>query len=107
MEGVTMFDLGTLAAVVAALVTVIGNAFSIEKRYRALLAIGIASILWFIPRDWGSELLVALIIGLTASGVYSQVKPRDNERELMRMQIREEEREAEEIRNQNNHRTPY
>ncbi|WP_051556289.1 hypothetical protein [Alkalihalobacterium bogoriense] len=107
MEGVTMLDLATVAAVVAALVTVIGNAFSIDKKYRALLAIGISSILWFIPREWGNELLVALVIGLTASGVYSQVKPRDNQDELLRMRIREEVRQEEEQRRRNDFDTPY
>ncbi|WP_052144735.1 hypothetical protein [Halalkalibacter okhensis] len=97
MQQVSMMDLATVSAVVAALVTVIGNAFSIEKQYRALLAIGIAGILWFIPREWGEQVLMALIIGLTASGVYSQVKPRDNANELMRMQLREELRKEQEI----------
>ncbi|MDT8859314.1 hypothetical protein N0O92_03645 [Alkalihalobacillus sp. MEB130] len=97
MQEVSMMDLATVSAVVAALVTVIGNAFGVEKQYRALLAIGIAGILWFIPREWGEQVLMALIIGLTASGVYSQVKPRDNENELMRMQLREEFRREQEI----------
>lgn len=104
-----MFDLATVSAVVAALVTVIGNAFSIDKRYRALLAIGIAGILWFIPREWGEQVVMALIIGLTASGVYSQVKPRDNQNELLRLQMREElrkESEAEQ-RRRNGDDTPY
>ncbi|WP_227936524.1 hypothetical protein [Alkalihalobacillus deserti] len=92
MDQVSMLDLATVSAVVAALVTVIGNAFDVEKKYRALLALGIAGILWFIPREWGEQVLMALIIGLMASGVYSQVKPRDNQNELMRMQIREEAR---------------
>ncbi len=85
-----MLDIATVSAVVAALVTVIGNVFGIDKRFRALLAIGVASILWFLPREWGEQVLMALIIGLTASGVYSQVKPRDNQNELMRMQVKEE-----------------
>ncbi|MBP3949839.1 hypothetical protein [Bacillus suaedae] len=109
MTEVSMFDLATVSAVVAALVTVIGNAFSIDKRYRALLAIGIAGILWFIPREWGEQVVMALIIGLTASGVYSQVKPRDNQNELMRLQMREElrnENEAEQ-RRRNGDDTPY
>ncbi|WP_332698086.1 hypothetical protein [Halalkalibacter lacteus] len=96
MDQVSMLDLATVSAVVAALVTVIGNAFGVEKQYRALLAIGIAGILWFIPREWGEQVLMALIIGLTASGVYSQVKPRDNENELMRMQLREDIRQEQE-----------
>ncbi|MCL7747880.1 hypothetical protein [Halalkalibacter alkaliphilus] len=97
MQQVSMLDLATVSAVVAALVTVIGNAFGIEKQYRALLAIGIAGILWFIPREWGEQVLMALIIGLTASGVYSQVKPRDNANELMKMQLREELRKEQEL----------
>lgn len=85
-----MLDIATVSAVVAALVTVIGNAFSIDKKYRALLAIGIAAVLWFLPREWGNQILMALIIGLTASGVYSQVKPRDNADELIRYEIKEQ-----------------
>ncbi|WP_088103897.1 hypothetical protein [Halalkalibacter urbisdiaboli] len=112
MQEVSMMDLATVSAVVAALVTVIGNAFGIEKKYRALVAIAIACILWFIPREWGEELLVALVIGLTASGVYSQVKPRDNQDELLRLQMREQIRQEEEEKrkqesNQENNRTPY
>jgi len=108
MQEISMLDLATVSAVVAALVTVFGNAFGIDKRFRALLAIAIAFILWFIPREWGEEVLMALIIGLTASGVYSQVKPRDNDNELLKMQIREEMRqEEEEKKNQNHHNTPY
>jgi len=91
-----MLDLATVSAVVAALVTVVGNAFGIQKQYRALLAIGFAGILWFIPREFGEQVLMALIIGLMASGVYSQVKPRDNQNELLRMQLREEAREEQE-----------
>ncbi|ARK31793.1 hypothetical protein [Halalkalibacter krulwichiae] len=97
MDQVSMLDLATVSAVVAALVTVVGNAFGIEKQYRALLAIGIAGILWFIPREWGEQVLMALIIGLTASGVYSQVKPRDNQNDLLRMQLREEMREEQQV----------
>ncbi|MFC0562052.1 hypothetical protein [Halalkalibacter alkalisediminis] len=92
MDQVSMLDLATVSAVVAALVTVLGNAFGVENKYRALLAIGIAGILWFIPREWGEQVLMALIIGLMASGVYSQVKPRDNQNELLKMEIREETR---------------
>ncbi|WP_216831562.1 hypothetical protein [Alkalihalobacterium elongatum] len=96
MDSISIMDLATVSAVVAALVTVVGNAFNIDKKYRALLAIGVACILWFIPSEWGNEVLVALVIGLTASGVYSQVKPRDNQNELLRMQMREEMREEQE-----------
>ncbi len=120
-----MMDLATVSAVVAALVTVVGNAFKIEKQYRALLAIGFAGILWFIPREWGEQVLTALIIGLTASGVYSQVKPRDNANELMRLQLQEDmrmeqemqeeqekqqkqkERERRRKKNENHEDTPY
>ncbi len=74
LQEISMLDLATVSAVVAALVTVVGNAFGIQKQYRALLAIGFAGILWFIPREFGEQVLMALIIGLMASGVYSQVK---------------------------------
>ncbi len=96
-----MLDIATVSAVVAALVTVVGNAFGIDKKYRALLAIAIASTLWFIPREWGEQVLMALIIGLTASGMYSQVKPRDNQNELLQLQMREQFRqEVEEKENE-------
>ncbi|MEB1807895.1 MAG: hypothetical protein LPK26_11510 [Bacillaceae bacterium] len=101
MDSISIMDLATVSAVVAALVTVVGNAFNIDKKYRALLAIGVACLLWFIPREWGNEVLVALVIGLTASGVYSQVKPRDNQNELLRMQMREEIREEQDQQRQN------
>lgn len=109
MDNISMVDLATVSAVVAALVTVFGNAFNVEKKYRAILAIGIASLLWFLPREWGNEILIALVIGLTASGVYSQVKPRDHSNELLRMQIKEELRLEEEQRRAQNNRndTPY
>ncbi|MRH44537.1 hypothetical protein GH741_17980 [Aquibacillus halophilus] len=67
--------LATISAIVAALVTVLGNAFKLQTRYRSLLAIGIAFVLVFIPSFLLNKVLTALIIGLTASGVYSQVKP--------------------------------
>ncbi|MFV8827674.1 hypothetical protein [Alkalihalobacterium sp. APHAB7] len=101
MDSISIMDLATVSAVVAALVTVVGNAFNIDKKYRALLAIGVACLLWFIPREWGNEVLVALVIGLTASGVYSQVKPRDNQNELLKMQMREEIREEQDQQRQN------
>lgn len=103
-----MLDLATVSAIVAALVTVIGNTFGVDRRYRALLAIGIACILWFLPREWGDQILMALVIGLTASGVYSQVKPRDNQNELMRMEIKEELRkEQEEQQRRQRDETPF
>ncbi|TWI56893.1 hypothetical protein [Halalkalibacter nanhaiisediminis] len=107
MDQVSMLDIATVSAVVAALVTVIGNIFSIDSRYRALMAIGIACVLWFMPREWGEQFLMALIIGLTASGVYSQVKPRDNQDELMRMRIKEELRREQEEQNRKQDHTPY
>ncbi len=68
-------NLATISAIVAALVTVVGNALKIPMNYRSLLAIGFGLILVFIPQDIVNKILTALIIGLTASGVYSQVKP--------------------------------
>ncbi|MDL4842979.1 hypothetical protein [Aquibacillus rhizosphaerae] len=68
-------NLATISAIVAALVTVIGNAFTVPKRYRSLLAIGFAMIIVFLPQLLLNKVLTALIIGLTASGVYSQIKP--------------------------------
>ncbi|WP_246941418.1 hypothetical protein [Bacillus pinisoli] len=97
------FDYATIAAVVAAFVTVLGNAFSINKKYRALLAIFLGLVIVCLPQLWAEKLLTALIIGLTASGVYSQVKPRDNENELLKYetleQINKKKRDSEE--------TPY
>ncbi|WP_226038518.1 hypothetical protein [Aquibacillus saliphilus] len=68
-------SLATIAAIVAALVTVVGNAFKLPSEYRSLLAIGVAFVLVFLPQGFLNKVLTALIIGLTASGVYSQVKP--------------------------------
>ncbi|MED3648043.1 hypothetical protein P4475_14750 [Halalkalibacterium halodurans] len=93
MQDVFILDIATIAAVVAALVTVVGNAVNMDKNYRSLLAVAIASVLWFLPKEWGEQVIIALIIGLTASGVYSQVKPRDNANELLRLQMREEIRQ--------------
>jgi hypothetical protein len=87
---ISSFDYATVAAVVAAFVTVVGNAFSINKKYRALLAIATGLVIVCLPPLWTEKLLTALLIGLTASGVYSQVKPRDNEKELIRYQTLEE-----------------
>lgn len=90
MEEVTILDVATVSAVVAALVTVIGNAFQINKKYRALLAIAVALILTFLPREWANQILMALVIGLTASGVYSQVKPRDHKDDYLRNEVKEQ-----------------
>jgi hypothetical protein len=97
------FDYATIAAVVAAFVTVLGNAFSINKKYRALVAIGIAVVLVCLPQFWTERLLTALIIGLTASGVYSQVKPRDNEKELIKYETIKEMNKQRKDKNE----TPY
>jgi hypothetical protein len=100
---INTFDYATIAAVIAAFVTVVGNAFSIDKKYRALLAVGFGLVIVFLPPMWVEKLLTALIIGLTASGVYSQVKPRDNEKELMRFQLKDEI----EQQNKDKNDTPY
>ncbi|UFU00641.1 hypothetical protein KO561_06820 [Radiobacillus kanasensis] len=68
-------NLATISAIVAALVTVVGNIFKLPTRYRALLAIGVALVLVFLPQFLLDKVLTAFVIGLTASGVYSQVKP--------------------------------
>jgi uncharacterized membrane protein YbjE (DUF340 family) len=84
MDFANMFDIATISAIVAALVTVIGNAFGVQKEYRALMAVAFAVLLTMaVPPDWLDRLLTALIIGLTASGVYSQVKPSDSTINLM------------------------
>ncbi|WP_102347490.1 hypothetical protein [Bacillus sp. Marseille-P3661] len=70
-------DIAMVAAVIAALVSLIGNAFNIDKRYRALYALGFSILIVLLPSAWIDKVLTALIIGLTASGVYTQVKPRD------------------------------
>jgi hypothetical protein len=102
LSQINTFDYATIAAVIAAFVTVIGNAFSIDKKYRALLAVGFGLVIVFLPQLWVEKLLTALVIGLTASGVYSQVKPRDNEKELLRYQLKDEI-----DKNNNNNDTPY
>ncbi|WP_194709698.1 hypothetical protein [Radiobacillus deserti] len=68
-------NLATMSAIVAALVTVLGNSFNIPTRYRSLIAIGIGMLLVFLPQSLLNKVLTAFVIGLTASGVYSQVKP--------------------------------
>lgn len=70
-------DIAKIAAIIAALVSLIGNVFNIEKKYRALLALAFSLVIVFLPLAWLNKLLTAVIIGLTASGVYSQVKPRN------------------------------
>jgi len=72
-----VLDYATLSALVAALVSVLGNAFHIETKYRALIAIVIGVILVSMPSWLMEKCVAALLIGLTASGVYSQVKKRD------------------------------
>lgn len=73
----TFLDFATVSAVVAAFVSVVGNAFSIEAKYRSLLAILLGVILVVLPVWMMEKVITALLIGLTASGVYTQVKKRD------------------------------
>lgn len=70
-------DFATVSAVVAALVSVLGNAFDIPAKFRALIAIAIGGFLVAIPVWLLEKSVMALLIGLTASGVYTQVKKRD------------------------------
>lgn len=70
-------DFATISAVVAAFVSVIGNAFQIDSRYRALIAIVIGVFLVSIPPWLMEKTVMALLIGLTASGVYTQVRKRE------------------------------
>lgn len=70
-------DIATVSAVVAALVSVLGNAFNIPVKYRALIAIIIGVVLVAIPTWLLEKSVMALLIGLTASGVYTQVKKRE------------------------------
>jgi hypothetical protein len=74
---INTLDIATLAAITAALVTLIGNAFNIAKKYRGLMAIAIGIAFVLLPSNWINQLITGLVIGLTASGVYSQVKPRE------------------------------
>lgn len=73
----TFLDFATISAVVAAFVSVVGNAFRIDTRFRALMAIVMGVILVSVPVWLMEKGVTALLIGLTASGVYSQVKKRD------------------------------
>ena len=73
----TFLDFATISAVVAAFVSVVGNAFHIHPKYRALLAIVMGLILVSIPIAFMEKAVTALLIGLSASGVYTQVKKRD------------------------------
>ncbi|MEW9669122.1 hypothetical protein [Ammoniphilus sp. 3BR4] len=73
----TFLDFATVSAVVAAFVSVVGNAFNIEVKFRSLLAILLGVILVVLPVWMMEKVITALLIGLTASGVYTQVKKRD------------------------------
>lgn len=68
-------DLATIAGIVAALVAVVGNTFKIPLKYRALLAILFSLVFVFMPGSLLNHIITAVVIGLTASGVYSHVKP--------------------------------
>jgi len=70
-------DFATISAVVAAFVSVLGNAFQIHSRYRALIAIAIGVFIVSVPVWLMEKSVMALLIGLTASGVYTQVKKRE------------------------------
>lgn len=70
-------DFATVSAVVAALVSVLGNAFNIPVKFRALIAIVIGVFLVSVPTWLLEKSVMALLIGLTASGVYTQVKKRE------------------------------
>lgn len=73
----SFLDFATVSAVVAALVSVLGNAFNIPVKFRALIAIVIGVFLVSVPTWLLEKSVMALLIGLTASGVYTQVKKRD------------------------------
>jgi hypothetical protein len=73
----TFLDFATISAVVAAFVSVVGNAFNIHPKFRALIAVVMGVILVSIPVALMEKAVTALLIGLTASGVYTQVKKRD------------------------------
>ncbi|RXT08125.1 hypothetical protein [Ammoniphilus sp. CFH 90114] len=73
----TFLDFATVSAVVAAFVSVVGNAFRIDVRYRALIAVVMGVILVSVPVWLMEKAVTALLIGLTASGVYTQVKKRE------------------------------
>ncbi|WP_134699104.1 hypothetical protein [Ammoniphilus sp. YIM 78166] len=73
----TFLDFATISAVVAAFVSVVGNAFNIHAKFRALIAIVMGVILVTIPIAFMEKAVTALLIGLTASGVYTQVKKRE------------------------------
>ena len=70
-------DLATISAAVAAFVSVVGNAFQIDSRYRALIAILIGVFIVSVPPWLMEKSVMALLIGLTASGLYTQVKKRE------------------------------
>ncbi|MCT2535720.1 hypothetical protein NC661_06380 [Aquibacillus koreensis] len=75
MDQLDPTSLATLSAIVAAVVAVTGDAFNLPKKYRSLIAIGLAIVFVFLPSWILTKVLTACIIGVTASGVYSQIKP--------------------------------
>ncbi|RKD26824.1 hypothetical protein BEP19_16665 [Ammoniphilus oxalaticus] len=72
-------DIATISAVVAAFVSVVGNAFMIPSRFRAVIALFVGVYFVSIPTWLVEKSTLALLIGLTASGVYTQVKKREYE----------------------------
>ncbi|WP_232696194.1 hypothetical protein [Brevibacillus daliensis] len=73
------YDIATLAAIVAAL-TGVAKGFGVPSKYAPLVAILLSGVFVFIPdgaiRD---NLLTTVIVGLTAAGAYSYVKPGNDE----------------------------
>ncbi|QDX93653.1 hypothetical protein EEL30_15910 [Brevibacillus laterosporus] len=73
------YDIATLAAIVAAL-TGIAKGFGIPTKYAPLAAMAISGLFVFLPDGaLKANLLTTVVVGLTAAGAYSYVKPDSNE----------------------------
>jgi hypothetical protein len=69
-------DIASLAIVVASYVGVI-KTLGLNPKYSPLVALLIAAIFILVPDNVQAKMLLISIVGLTASGAYSQIKKDD------------------------------
>lgn len=73
------YDIATLAAIVAAL-TGIAKGFGVPTKFAPLVAIALSGVFVFLPDGaLKTNLLTTVVVGLTAAGAYSYVKPDSSE----------------------------
>ncbi|WP_068793598.1 hypothetical protein [Brevibacillus laterosporus] len=69
------FDIATLAAIVAAL-TGVAKGFGVPNKYAPIVAMAFSALFVFLPTgEIKTNLLTTVVVGLTAAGAYSYVKP--------------------------------